>query len=371
MKKIFVFLGLVSALVLGASCSKELTGGVDGGELVAGAGETLLTVRFDSPATKVASQTATNEKAIRNVQVFIFRAGSGADAGMLETAKSAGFDVPLEVTTGTYSGLQLKSSTGTREVWAVINDSQDRTSGANAVQTKTEFLAQVHDLENSTSSKLLMVGHSNPEGTTPAIQFTEGAMPVTVPVHRLAASVVLESVTNSFDSPGYQKSDIFRVEACYLINVPGRINFGETSEPSSLDDAYWYAKMAAETSASRMALTYDSMSNSIVNYGSAYTTKHTFYNYPNNCAQSVDASWSKRGTLLVVEASIKYATGWQLFYYPIKLDQNLESNKQYHVNLTIHRPGSLDPNKPVTFAEVTPTITVSNWETGSAYNPEI
>lgn len=365
MKKI---LYLAALLLCAAACNKNI---IDDIPAAPGTGECLLTARFDLPGTKVSGQTLTNEKAIQNVQIFVFRAGEGGDAGVLEIAASAGFDQALGETTGTYNGITVKCSTGRREVWAVVNDAKDHTAGADAVQTKAEFLALTHELQDATPTKLLMIGRSNPESRDPAITLTEGAMQVSIPVHRLAASVVLESVKNDFSSPAYQKADIFRLEAAYLMNVPGSVNFGETGEPGALPAGSWYARLGAETANPRAALLFDNLSQELLNYGQTHSVKHTFYTYPNNCAPSEDAVFSPRSTVLVLEASIKYASGWVKYYYPVTLNGGLLSNKQYHVNLTVHRPGSTDPNKPVTFNDVTPVVTVSDWDGGDTYDREI
>ena len=367
MKQLF-FPVAAACVLLAASCGK-LPGEQSG--IRPAAGEVLLTVHFGTSATKVGSQTATNEKSIQNVQIFVFRAGTGGDAGNLEIAASAGFDTPLGETAGTYSGITVKCSTGQREIWAVVNDSDDRTAGPDAVATKSEFLSLTHELQKSSPSKLLMIGHSG-TAAEPAVTLHEGREEVSVDVHRLVASIILESVKNDFSSPAYQKADMFRLENCYLLNVPGRINFGETSEPSALPTEYWYARLAAETASPKGDLIFDPLAGQIVNYGSTYTVPHSFYTYPNNCAPSEDASWCTRATLLVLEASILYPSGWMKYYYPVQLGAGpLLSNKQYRVNLTIHRPGSLDPNKPVTFDDLTPVITVTDWESGDSYDPEI
>ena len=368
MKHHFLSAAAVACALLAVSCGKlsqEQSGSVRG------TGEVLLTVQFGPSATKVGSQTATNEKSIQNVQIFVFRAGSGGDAGNLEIAASAGFDNPLGESAGTYSGITVKCSTGQREIWAVVNDSDDRTVGSDAVATKTEFLALTHELQKSSPAKLLMIGHSGSD-TEPAVTLHEGKEEISVPVHRLAASVILESVKNDFSSPAYQKADMFRLENCYLLNVPGRINFGETSEPAALPTEYWYARLEAETASPKGDLLFDPLAGQVLDYGSTYSVPHAFYTYPNNCAPSEDASWCARATLLVLEASIQYPNGPVKYYYPVQLgNAPLLSNRQYRVNLTIHRPGSLDPNKPVTFDDVTPVITVTDWESGDSYNQEI
>ena len=115
-----------AALLLSGACNKLPEGRA---AKAPAAGEVLLKVSLgDAPGTKVAAQTPINERMIRNVQIFVFRAGSGGDAGSLEIAASSGFDGELEVGSGAYSGLTLKCSTGEREIWAVVNDSADRTA---------------------------------------------------------------------------------------------------------------------------------------------------------------------------------------------------------------------------------------------------
>lgn len=73
----------------------------------------------------------------------------------------------------------------------------------------------------------------------------------------------------------------------------------------------------------------------------------------------------------MLEASLNNGHEWVKYYYPVPIEGGLESNKQYKVNLTIRRPGSLDPNKPVKFSDVTPVITVHSWEDGGSYDQDI
>jgi len=363
MKTLSFLAGMAVCALLTVSCNKSFPVVPDG----TAPGQALLTVRLDDPATKVGAQSLTNENTIQNVQIFVFRAGSGADAGNLEIAASEGFSTPLNNSSGSFNGIKLKCSTGQREIWAVVNDSADRTSALDGVRTKSEFLALTHELKDASPTRLLMIGHSGTD-LAPSVTLHEGLVEVSISVRRLAASVILESVKLDFTAPAYQNAESFRLESCYLINVPGRINFGETSEPSALPEEQWYARLAAETASPRAELIFDSLGGQILNHGGIYQSPHTFYTYPNNCAVSEDASWCPRASLLVLEASILYPSGWMKYYYPVQLGKGpLESNKQYRVRLTIHRPGSLDPNKPVTIYEVTPVIRVQDWEDGQPY----
>jgi len=356
-------LGLGSLLLAGA-CAR-----IDAPDAsvpaVPGEGGVTLTVRLGAPQTKVAAQTETNEKMIRNVQVFVFRAGSGGDAGNLEIAASAGFDRELDASAGSYNGITVKCSTGEREIWAVVNDAVDHTAGPDAVATKGDLLALTHKLADSRRDKLLMIGSCGPQ------VLREGKEEIQIDVHRLAASVVLESVKNDFSSPAYQKTGVFRVEDCYLLNVPGIVNFAGTLEPSAIPAESWLARLSAETAACEPGLVHDRVEPKLVEFGASDTTPHSFYAYPNDCAPSEDATWSPRATLLVLEASIHNGHDWMKYYYPVAIAGGLESNKQYRIQLTVHRPGSLDPNVPVRFDDVTSVIRVSDWESGESYNPEI
>lgn len=359
---ILAALSAAAAVLLSGSCNKNAWTAEERGF---GDGEAWLTVNLGNPATKVASQTEASEQTIRNIQVFVFRAGSGGDAGMLEVAASEGFSQELNVTGGTYTGPKVKCSTGDREIWVVVNDSADRTAGTDAVATKSDFLALTHELKDARKDKLLMIGSSGVK------TLKEGLNDIAVDVHRLAASVVLESVTNDFYAPAYRKTDVFRVEDCYLINVPASIDFNESTVPADLPEAQWYARMAAETATPKGDLIYDKVTPKTVNYGNSDQTTHTFYAYPNDCTVNEDATWCPRATLLVLEASLYNGHEWVKYYYPVAIKDGLKSNMQYKVRLTIHRPGSLDPNTPVKLGDMQPSITVLPWTAGGSYAEEI
>lgn len=362
MKNFLAALCAASTTLLAVSCDKNAWTAAEGKP---GDGEAWLTVSLGTPATKVTPISEPSEKTIQNVQVFVFRAGSGGDAGNLEVAVSAGFDKELSASEGSFNEIKLKCSTGEREIWAIVNDSVDRTVGADAVATINDLLSQTHELKDQRKDKLLMIGSSG------VVSLKEGDNVSTIAVHRLVAAVILESVTNDFYAPAYRKSGVFRVEGCYLINVPAAINFAETLVPADLPEDRWYARMAAETASPKGDLIYDKVGSEVVNYQESYPTKHVFYAYPNDCVVNEGATWCPRATLLVLEASIHNGHDWVKYYYPVPISDGLESNKQYKVRLTVHRPGSLDPNKPVKLGDVVPAITVEPWVAGGSYDKEI
>lgn len=391
MKKIFSLIAVAALCGAGlVSCNKQAL--PEGPEAVAeGIAEVGISLNTGAVSTKAAyadlASANTSESKIQNVQIFVFRVGGGGD-GELDIAASRGFDTPLNAESGWKdASWKIRCATGSRNIYAVVNDSQDRTTGAGAISTLAEFLLLQHELKNSESSKLLMLG------STGTITLTEGAQDLTINVTRYAASVVLNSITNSFTAPAYQKAGVFKLHRAYLLNVPGMINFGKTSAPGTYDINFWYAQRAIEGAGSNVptetayqALIKEDLGDAVLDYGAApHTTKHVFYSYPNPCAASEDiaSAYGPRATVLVLEAYVKNSAGVDnLFYYPVVLAQYntdthtyttkpLESNKRYIVDLVIHRPGSDNPNIPVKFDDVTPVITVADWEAGDSYSPEI
>ena len=364
----------IPLLLLAASCGKGETPVSPLPEIKDGEG-CELSVRVDCgiASTKAVAQSDANEQTIQNIQIWVFRAGDGADAGTLDITASYGFDTPLNETSGAFYGpdndeLRIKCTTGPRRIYAIVNDAEDRTR-LPGVRTEYEFLQLATFLKDNRLNGLFMSGSVDKT-------LIQGRDKVTVVVDRMVAAIVLKSVKNDFYAEGYRDADSFRVCDCYLLNVPAKNTFRGNVEPSTLEASDWYARGSRETNTDRSALIYDSVTPKVVNYGESDNTVHTFYSYANRCTFSTAEEWSPRATILVVEAEILYGEEWVRYYYPVALtgtedEPGISANTRYAVNLTIHRPGSTDPNKPVTFFDCTPEIVVSPWNDGEPYNPEI
>ncbi len=327
-----------------------------------------LSLSFSGGAgTRATGQTAARESMIQNVQVFVFRTGSGADEGLLDACKSAGFDTPLnyDASSSPYSGLKLDCTVGQREIYAIVNADKDYTADG-SVLNKESLLSKTIALGDNGPDRLFMLG-----SVTASLK--PGQETHSVTVRRACAGVVLESVKNEMLAPAYRKSGAFKINKVYLTNVPARVNFSMTAAPSSLSETDWYAKMKAE---SKSSLIYDDMGAVVLDYGKTYNTIHSLYSFPNDCKPGTAAAWSPRATRLVIEASYDDGNGAHSFYYPITLyndstNKGLEANRQYRVNLTILRPGSDSPDKPVEFDAVTGSIYVASWEDGGGYTETI
>ncbi len=176
------------------------------------------------------------------------------------------------------------------------------------------------------------------------------ASTVTIDVNRLASRIVIKKITRAFTSAALAAQDL-KVEKIWIQNVATDFNLGLTAAPTA-----WINAMSLDEEP--YALVADNVGTPITN-NSTYETKHTFFCYPNPTTDdSSDASWCARHTRLVVQ--VKLGTS-DTYYYPITLPV-LEYNKSYEIeNLTLTRPGSDDPEVPVTFQDCTFDLNVLPW----------
>lgn len=329
---------IVAALsILISSCNKE--------EIAESGDICSLTVTIPETvecSTKVTGQTDAKESNIKNLQVFVFRDNGLLDASVYTTMTS---------TSGSAS-VNLKCTVGARSVWAVANAPSDLTT---QIRDATSLGAITTNLKDNAADALLMVGSVSKS-------LTEGNCSVEIPVRRAAASIELEKISVAMESEAYKTSGAFKLKKIYLVNVCGQTNYALTLSPGSVSTSNWYGKLAEETSSPAKALISDDLATPVsIDNGTSYSTVHTFYAYPNNCAHSTSSTFSRRATLLVVEAELS----GELYYYPLKFD-SLVSNKRYVItNLTIKRPGSKTPYEPVLFSTASATVTVTPWDSSS------
>ena len=270
-----------------------------------------LTVGIFGAMTKATAVTTENEAKVNNLQIFVFR-GDDLDAyASVDNAKE----------------LTLSCTAGEREVYALVN-----APDYSAVPGKAALLAKVSELSANSLTNFEMVGSKSvtlPQAST-----------VSIDVNRIASRVVLKKITRNFTSEALQALD-FTVDAIYLINVAGNTSYDLTKAPAA-----WYN--VAKNNNELASLLYDAPASAVPN-GQSYTPVHTFYGYPNDLSVNT--------TRLVIEATL----GTSKYYYPINLPA-MESNKSYEIEeVTITRPGSDDPDVPVSFADASFSINVIDW----------
>lgn len=307
MKETLLF--AASAIVLLASCTKESPRQAASHEEAV---PTELTIDISSEKTRSTTVTPENEVKSNKLQVLVFR-GNELDA--YGTADNA-------------TELTLSCTAGDREVYALVNvpDLKD-------VATKTDLLAKVSQFSGNTLTNFEMIGSRSvtlPQTNT-----------VSIDVKRLAARVTISKINRNFTSPALA-AQTFTIDKVYLLNVAKDINYGLTQkQPSGWFNLGSYKDEAAE-------LTYDAPASQVAN-ASAYATKHMFYCYPNDATSQV--------TRLVIETTL----GKNKYYYPIDLPA-ISPNHSYDISeVTITRPGSDDPNKPVSFEDLKVSINVVDW----------
>ena len=306
-KSIFAFAAALAALV---ACNKN-----DVAPMQPQNQESLvpceLTVGICGAMTKATAVSADNEAKVNNLQVFVFR-GDDLDA-------YASVDNAQELT--------LSCTAGDRVVYALVN-----APDYSAVPGKAALLAKVSELSANSLTNFEMVGSKSV--TLPQSE------KVSIDVNRIASRVVLKKITRSFTSEALQALN-FKVDAIYLINVAGNTSYDLSATP-----AKWYN--VAENKNELASLLYDAPASLITN-GQSYSTAHTFYAYPNDLATNT--------TRLVIETTL----GETKYYYPINLPE-MAANKSYEIEeVKITRPGSDNPDEPVSFADATFSINVIDW----------
>ena len=306
-KSIFAFAAALAALV---ACNKN-----DVAPMQPQNQESLvtceLTVGICGAMTKATAVSADNEAKVNNLQVFVFR-GDDLDA-------YASVDNAQELT--------LSCTAGDRVVYALVN-----APDYSAVPGKAALLAKVSELSANSLTNFEMVGSKSV--TLPQSE------KVSIDVNRIASRVVLKKITRSFTSEALQVLN-FKVDAIYLINVAGNTSYDLSAAP-----AKWYN--VAENKNELASLLYDAPASLITN-GQSYSTAHTFYAYPNDLATNT--------TRLVIETTL----GETKYYYPINLPE-MAANKSYEIEeVKITRPGSDNPDEPVSFADATFSINVIDW----------
>ena len=269
--------------------------------------------------TKSTTITAADEVKVNNLQVLVFR-GDALDAyGSVDDA----------------SEITLSCTAGEREVYAVVN-----APSLAEISTRTALLATTSMLSQNSSDSFQMIG--NKSVTLPQ------ANTITVDVTRMAARIVIKKITRAFTVSSLAAKN-FTVDEIFITNVAGDINFGKTASPS-----VWFNKQAYASE--QAAFTYDAPAATIANNAN-YDTDHTFFAYPNAADDNSSATWSPRRTRLVLKTTL----GSDTYYYPITLPV-LESNKSYEIeNLTLTRPGSDNPDQPVSFQDATFEVNVLPW----------
>lgn len=307
--------------MLMAACAKTEIEPVD---MLSGGTEKIgVTFSVEAPSTraKVSSDT---DKSVQSIQVFVFL-GNNLDVYGSNTGSS----------------LTVQCTQGKRDIYVLAN-----APALDKITTKDALLATASNLSNSSvkaCNSFEMIGSSS---ENLSLENSD----ITIPVRHLTSRVVVSSVKKQFKSAALEALE-FKIVNMYLVNVAGDCTYGGGTTPT-----LWYNKLADCGDIPEMT---KDIVNAVVSPSSPYSVTHTFYAYPNPTQDDSDSNtWSPRYTRLVIETQL----GGETFYYPISLPK-IESNKSYNISeIKITRPGSKNPDQPVSYFDCSFTVTVEPWD---------
>lgn len=379
MKRLYVFLAALVALPL-VSCKRESAVSFVEGAPV----EVMVSIRGSKTVsdTKVVTPAYSDESKVNSLQVFVFN-GDELEAHRL-----------VENSLATL----IPATAGERSVWAVTN-APDIYAALNVSDsnpmTLPKLKAFMSNLTDNKPNGFVMVGSVTQE-------LVDGGN-VLIDVKRIVARVSISKISASLKD--YREGYSVKINRLFLLNVPGNASLDFTAEPSlwlnkmahvddmvdallcdsfSGDDipvvknnvykkdgasvheheAYVYEKMLVGQ--------YELAEGVTMEQENAYIKEHVFYSYPNKFgtddgnSQNISDSWSPRGSVLVIEATMIEADGVTEHpgFYPIMLPC-LERNKTYSIEeVRITRLPGDEPYKPIQTGESQVTVSVHDWELG-------
>lgn len=345
-KSVFAAVVACGVMFSAYSCQKS-------GEIVSGAGDSgelgTLVVSVATKGDNGGGSAVSDDNKVNLLELFVFR-NEGDDSGNLDAYKKLSGD---EISS--LSDVPLRSTTGKKLVYAVLNSHDEDWSG---VRTLSDFQAKLAMLQREKSGDFTMVGSAE---TT--LELT-AEVPVTV--SRLVAKVQLGGLKCDFSGTPYEGASLTDVKV-YLTNVYGSKTYALNTNPATacILNAEGLVNGDVEGCAMPSAL-YKEIGEDV---GAATTNvSHSFYCYEN----MVDAqSGSDRFTRLVVEGKLNGNT----YYYPVNINREgfgyssdndhygVRRNTVYTIDVTICRPGSTDPDGVLEYGDMHTTVSIKDWVT--------
>lgn len=319
--------------------------------------ESLLTISLSgqplSKATGPNQGNQADDNYINTLEIFVFHA-DGENAGELDAYKKFTASDGL-------SNLQVKATTGNKHIYAVANSHRNDWKGIN---TLSKFQQITTNLQLDDVKNFVMVG-----SVSATLQVTTS---VTFTVSRLAARICLSGIKTAFAGTPYEGQKLTNVKV-WMLNVHSvkNVHDGQSSSNVILNNK---KLMAPDVNACAMSgMLFDAVVPQVEDAG--YRTPHYFYTYENTLESETSEN---RFTRLIVQADLN----GKIYYYPVNINQvgygyadanghkGVKRNTAYEVGVTIFRPGSTDPDKPVEHGVLGVTLNVLDWNTTPVANPE-
>lgn len=322
----FLLPALLAALLILCFCEREIP------PVINQARDAVLTLTVSSASSETKSTNAMNafeQDSIHRLDIFVFNDDEDKTLDIHYVVENYNKTNPI----------QLKVSEGGKTIYALANvhglngQTQPDWSG---ITGRELFKRQVISLFNERLDNFTMIGMET-------ITFTKSEA-ITVEMSRFVAKVVLESVSTDFEGTAYEGTNLLNVRA-FLTNVINEktLNKDNTVGNISADGRTVSGNMQI---ANGLCDTLGTLTANV-----PHNTNHYFYAYTNDTGD--DAGMTR----LVIEALFE---GGRTYYYPINIE-GITANNTYSFNVVIKRPGSDDPDTPISFTDATITIAVANW----------
>lgn len=329
-----------------------------------------VTFNIASTATKADQQTS-DESKLNTIDAFVFNADGTIDGYAHVTSTTT---VTVTATTGTGKHFVVVANAVDADKMAEVDHINDLAA-----------TSRVFSLGNNTRTSFQMYGYNTQD-------LVSGTNNVNITVKRAVARVKVDKITRDFSIPSTQ-GQAMTIDNIYLSTVVGAVANVETpyttyygTYKTGAGDT-WYNKY--DPSTTKIALeTENANVKSLTNVGLAspanlanensWTTGCSLYTMPNNIkpgtlaeeqALQAPASWVPGLTKLVIETTLAS----KKYYYAIPIvtrdsypegtiSEGIVANKTYNFSeIVLTRPGSENPDIPVSTASVTYNIEVEDW----------
>lgn len=360
MKKHFLFAACAATVMsLGlVSCNKA---DVPNGFSIDSEAPGLLVSWTDDQATK--ASPLDGEKAINSLWIFVFD-----ENGTLDISKECNSS---EISAKSAS-VQVK--VGQKTVWAIANLTGDPLEACKAATSLTAFEAVSFGLASNSPTSMVMAGSYAPNVTT-------GTTPCPIELGRRVGRIALGSVKNSLNAA----LGNITLKGAYLGNVVGTgtvsgaaastvewLNRYGTADGIAGHYPFSGSYLAQCPSLTSCAVT-DVVANGTTKTYPMNASGKYLYAGPNASSLDIDgfqSTFTPTYTAMILIATINGRD----YSYPIQLDNLVENNKNYVVNITIKGLGNRFPEddvfKPIVKGSVSATVSVSDWVDGPDYSPE-
>lgn len=399
MKKI-LYSAMAAALVVTA-CQKNLK---DGSDLSMNepSSPAQVSISLRSNVTKANPQATEAENKVNRVDAFVFN-----NDGTLDGYANVLTPANIKDNGETPTDIVVNATTGAGKRFVVIVNAADSDNMGDVTKlSDLEAKTRTFLLENNKKDGFQMYGYN--EGN-----LSSGKNPVSINMNRAVSRVKIDKITRQFSIPSLANQPM-AIEKIYISNVVGSVSNTDGSHEyfntieSELTDTWFnkyayleghspyngYIDIVSDEETNVKSLTYKEIGNVIAN-GSSDETGYSFYVMPNDVIPAYAAEddtdakcllkeqamqspnpWAPELTKLVIETKLADKT----YYYAIplvkresldpskpsypegKIIGGIGSNETFNFSeIVLTRPGSEDPDTPVSIAEVDFQLQIQDW----------